>query len=43
MLLTSPANAYVSGMKEDLDLGGDRLNYINAACNLITIQFIRLS
>lgn len=26
------ANAYVSGMKEDLHLTGNRLNYINAAC-----------
>ncbi|KAJ5196294.1 hypothetical protein N7449_006773 [Penicillium cf. viridicatum] len=29
-------NAYVSGMKQDLDLSGNRLNYINAACEYIT-------
>lgn len=28
------ANAYVSGMQEDLDLYGNRLNYVNAACEL---------
>lgn len=30
------ANAYVSGMKEDLHLTGNRLNYINAACKIIS-------
>lgn len=30
--LINLANAYVSGMKQDLNLYGDRLNYINAAC-----------
>ncbi|RAL03723.1 uncharacterized protein BO80DRAFT_442305 [Aspergillus ibericus CBS 121593] len=34
-------NAYVSGMKEDLDLYGNRLNYINAAfpSNLVLIKY----
>ncbi|OJJ07830.1 hypothetical protein ASPVEDRAFT_57082 [Aspergillus versicolor CBS 583.65] len=32
-------NAYVSGMKEDLDLGGDRLNYINAAYEVGYVVF----
>jgi hypothetical protein len=33
-LYGTAANAYVSGMQEDLDLYGNRLNYVNAACRL---------
>lgn len=32
-------NAYVSGMKEDLHLTGNRLNYINAACAMPSSPF----
>ncbi|KAL4959825.1 major facilitator superfamily domain-containing protein [Aspergillus stella-maris] len=32
-------NAYVSGMKEDLNLAGDRLNYINAAYEVGYVVF----
>ncbi|KAL5334405.1 major facilitator superfamily domain-containing protein [Aspergillus crustosus] len=32
-------NAYVSGMKEDLDLSGNRLNYINAAFEVGYVVF----
>jgi ACS family pantothenate transporter-like MFS transporter len=31
-LYGTAANAYVSGMQEDLDLYGNRLNYVNAVC-----------